>query len=197
MNNFITKKQKKILDYLKKRLSDANYSPTYREMSQDLSLSPSTIWEHIKALKEKDFIKDETGLLELTKRVYEKDKTMNISLVGVIAAGKPIEAIEEYETIAVSSKLLNNANLFALKVSGDSMVEDGIFDGDFVVVERNFYPRNGDIVVALLNNQYATLKKYYREKNRIRLQPANAKMKPIFAKNPSIRGIVKAIIRKF
>ena len=88
-------------------------------------------------------------------------------------------------------------NSYVLKVKGESMIEEGILDGDFVIVERNPSPANGDVVVALLNNAFATLKKFYREANRIRLQPANASMKPIYAKDPLIQGVVKGVIRKF
>ena len=91
----------------------------------------------------------------------------------------------------------DEANSYVLKVKGESMIEEGILDGDYVIVERNPSPGNGDIVVALLNNAYATLKKFYREANRIRLQPANSSMKPIYAKDPLIQGIVRGVIRKF
>jgi repressor LexA len=89
------------------------------------------------------------------------------------------------------------ANTYVLRVKGDSMIEDGIFDGDFVIVERNPSPKNGDVVVALLDNEFATLKRFYREKDRIRLQPANSTMKPIYCYDPLIQGIVRAVIRQF
>ena len=93
--------------------------------------------------------------------------------------------------------MIKDENSFVLKVKGESMIEDGILSGDYVIVERNFYPQNGDVVVALLDNTYATLKKYFREKDRVRLQPANKTMKPIFAKNPAIQGVVRGIMRSF
>jgi len=124
-------------------------------------------------------------------------KSIELPLVGLITAGQPIEAVEDHETMAVPADLVPDENAFVLKVSGESMIEEGILDGDFVVVERNHSPRNGDVVVALLNNAFATLKKFYRETNRIRLQPANATMKPIYCKDVAIRGVVRAIIRKF
>jgi len=91
----------------------------------------------------------------------------------------------------------DNVNSYVLKVKGESMIEEGILNGDYVIVERNPSPRNGDVVVALLNNAYATLKKFYREANRIRLQPANSLMKPIYVKDPLIQGVVRGVIRKF
>jgi len=121
-----------------------------------------------------------------------------LPLAGLITAGEPIEAIEEKETIAIPVDLApNSANSFVLRVKGQSMIEDGIFDGDYVVVERNPSPKNGDVVVALLDNAYATLKRFYRERDRIRLQPANSTMKPIYCYDPVIQGTVKAVIRKF
>jgi repressor LexA len=93
--------------------------------------------------------------------------------------------------------VVDQINSYVLKVKGQSMIEDGILNGDYVIIERNPSPRNGDVVVALLDNTYATLKRFYREANRIRLQPANSTMKPIYAKDPLIQGVVKAVIRKF
>lgn len=119
-------------------------------------------------------------------------------LTGLITAGVPIEAVEERETIAVPVDLApDSANSYVLRVKGSSMIEDGIFDGDYVVVERNPSPKNGDVVVALLDNAYATLKRFYRERDRIRLQPANSTMKPIYCYDPLIQGVVRAVIRSF
>lgn len=123
---------------------------------------------------------------------------IELPLAGLITAGEPIEAIEEKETIGVPADFVSDrANSYVLRVKGKSMVDDGILDGDYVIVERNPSPKNGEVVVALLNNAYATLKKFYREANRIRLQPANAKMKPIYTKDPLIQGVVRGVIRKF
>jgi SOS regulatory protein LexA len=116
----------------------------------------------------------------------------------LITAGQPIEAVEERETFAVPVDLVpNSANSYVLRVKGESMIDEGIHDGDFVIVEHNPSPKNGDVVVALLENSYATLKKFYREKDRIRLQPANKTMKPIYCYDPLIQGVVKAVIRAY
>ena len=122
-----------------------------------------------------------------------------LPLSGLITAGEPIEAMEENEAIAIPTDFVIDAsNSYVLKVKGRSMIEDGIFDGDYVVIERNPSPKNGDIVVALLDNAYATLKRFYREANHIRLQPANSTMQPIIIKGDiNIQGIVRAVIRKF
>ncbi|MFA6524918.1 MAG: transcriptional repressor LexA [Patescibacteria group bacterium] len=201
MTENITKKQKEILDYITEFISVNGYSPSYREMADYFGLSsPATIFEHIKGLEDKGFIKAEERKARSIKIFQEKKKeipALELPLVGLIAAGEPIEAIEERETISIPVGLVDSINSFVLKVKGESMIGEGIFDGDYVVCERNYYPKNGDVVVALLNNEYATLKKYFREKTRIRLQPANPNMKPIFSKNPVIQGIVKAIFRKY
>ena len=115
----------------------------------------------------------------------------------ITVATAPMEGMEDRERIAVQMEILPSLNCYVLQVKGDSMIDDGILDGDFVVVERNFYPNNGDVVVALLDNENATLKRYYREKNRIRLQPANKKLKPIYTRNPVIQGIVRGVLRRY
>ena len=122
-----------------------------------------------------------------------------LPLAGIITAGEPIEAVQDQDAFAVTSDfVLDPENSYVVKVKGRSMIEDGIFDGDYVVIERNHSPRNGDIVVALLDNAYATLKRFYREDNYIRLQPANSTMQPIIVRGDiNIQGIVRAVIRKF
>ncbi|MBI1834070.1 MAG: repressor LexA [Candidatus Andersenbacteria bacterium] len=140
------------------------------------------------------------GLLrsvELTDKSNMFRKGVDLPLVGAIAAGVPIQAIEGRDTMTVPLELLPNLNCYVLQVKGDSMIEAGILDGDYVIIERNFYPNNGEVVVALLDNENATLKKYYREEGRIRLQPANKKMRPIYTKNPVIQGIVRAVLRRY
>ena len=201
MTENITKKQKQILDYITEFISVNGYSPSYREIAEYFGLSsPATIYEHIKGLEDKGFIKAEekkARSIKISKRERRERPVLELPLVGTIAAGEPIEAIEEKETITVPVEMADDPTAFVLRVKGRSMIEDGILDGDYVICERRFYPQNGEVVVALLNNEYATLKKYYREKDRIRLQPANSTMKPIYSKNPVIQGIVKAVLRKY
>lgn len=162
--------------------------------------SPATAYNHVQNLERKGYIRVGKGRMrgiELTEKANMFTKGIELPLVGVIAAGHPIEAIENQESITVPLELLPNLNCYVLQVRGESMVDEGILDGDYVIVERNFYPQNGEVVVALLNNENATLKKYYREKNRIRLQPANKAMKPIYTRNPVIQGIVRAVLRRY
>lgn len=197
----LSKRQSEILNFVKNFVKDYDYSPSYREIGDALGISsPATIHQHIQTLKSKGFLNLDPSAprsLELTNKVMKLGKTIELPLVGLITAGEPIEAIEERETIGVPADLVRDENAYVLRVKGESMIDEGIWSGDYVVVERNHSPQNGDVVVALLNNAYVTLKKFYKEANRIRLQPANAAMKPIYCKDVAIRGIVRAVIRKF
>jgi repressor LexA len=199
----LTPKQKEVLDFIVNFINDRGYAPSYREIATGLDLaSPSTVHTHIQALRLRGFLRgnDSSGNRELepTDKAVRWGKSVILPLVGLITAGKPIEAIEERETMAVPVDLVpDSANSYVLRVKGESMIDDGIMDGDYVIIERNPSPRNGDVVVALLDNSHATLKRFYREKDRIRLQPANRTMKPIYCYDPLIQGIVRAVIRSF
>jgi len=197
----LTKKQKEILNFIVEYIKEHDYAPSFREIGEEFNLSsPATVHKHVEALRQKGMLKsgfNEARSLELTSKVWKLGKSVELPLLGLIQAGQPIEAVEDRQTISVPMDVVGTENSYVLQVQGDSMIEDGILSGDYVVIERNFYPKNGDVVVALLDNAYATLKRYYREKSRIRLQPANSSMKPIFAQNPAIQGVVKAVIRRF
>ncbi len=199
----LTKKQSEMLEYIRSHIQDQGYAPTYREIGDHFGLSsPATVHQHIQALVEKKMITiDEEGgarSIELVAQEALDPFSIMLPLAGLITAGLPIEAVEENETIAVPAQfVVDGMNSYVLRVKGQSMIEDGILDGDFVVVERNPSPKNGDVVVALLDNAYATLKRFYRETGRIRLQPANRTMSPIYVKDCIIQGVVRAVIRKF
>jgi len=198
----LTPKQKEVLDYIVSFIHDKGYPPSFREIASGLDLaSPSTVHVHIQALRERGFLRGSSeGMrnLEPTDKAVMWGKSVILPLKGLITAGQPIEAVEEHETFAVPVEIApDSANSYVLRVKGDSMIEDGIFDGDYVIVERNPSPKNGDVVVALLDNAYATLKRFYRERDRIRLQPANSTMKPIYCYDPLIQGVVRAVIRDF
>lgn len=199
----LTKKQAEILAYIREHIADRGYAPSYREMAEHFGLSsPATVHQHVQALAEKGMISlGEDGAarsIDLVEKQPLHPFSIMLPLAGLITAGIPIEAVEQNETIAVPAQfVVDGANSYVLRVKGQSMIEDGIFDGDYVVVERNPSPKNGDVVVALLDNAYATLKRFYRETNRIRLQPANSSMSPIFVKDCIIQGTVRAVIRKF
>lgn len=194
----LTKRQKEILDFIQQFIQSHDYAPSYREIADYFELgSIGTVADHIENLKDKGYLtKDyhEARSLQLTPRW--DDRTFEIPLMGTIAAGAPIEAIRTSETIDIPRDMMGK-NVFALKVRGDSMIEDGIFDGDYIIIEQTDSPRNGEIVVALIDNENATLKRFYREKDRIKLQPANAKYKPIYTNRVVVQGRVKGVIRKF
>ncbi len=200
----LTPKQKDVLDFIVSFINERGYPPSFREIAAGLDLaSPSTVHVHIQALRERGYLRAAAASsgsreLEPTDKAVRWGQSAILPLLGLITAGQPIEAIEERETFAVPVELApDSANSYVLRVKGQSMVEDGILDGDYVVVERNPSPKNGDVVVALLDNTHATLKRFYRERDRIRLQPANASMKPIYCYDPLIQGVVRAVIRSF
>ncbi len=202
MKRTLTKKQKEVLSFIEKFFEKNNHPPTFREIGEGLGISsPATIWQHITNLREKGYLKSKgkkKSPIELSQADSTWTKTMELPLMGLITAGKPIEAIEARETIAVPVNFIQDSvNTYVLQVKGDSMIEEGILEGDYIIVERNPSPVDGDVVVALLDNAYATLKKFYKEKNRIRLQPANSRMKPIYSRDPLIQGVVKGVIRRF
>ncbi len=199
----LTPKQKEVLDYIISFINEQGYPPSFREIASGLKLaSPSTVHVHIQALRERGFLRGSGGAssrdLEPTDKAVRWGRSVVLPLMGFIAAGQPIEVVEERETFAVPVDLApDSSNSYVLRVKGESMIEDGILDGDYVVVERNPSPKNGDVVVALMDNAYATLMRFYRERDRIRLQPANSAMKPIYCHDPLIQGVVRAVIRNF
>lgn len=195
----LTKRQKQILDFIAEYIKKNDISPTYEEIKKRFKLSAlSTVHQHVEALISKGYlIKNENSSrgIEVKKTV---DDFIQIPLKGTIAAGQPIEAIEERETIAVPKiNLSKTSDLFALRVSGDSMIGENISDGDIVIIKSQSTADNGQKVVALIDNCEVTLKKIYKEKNRIRLQPANLRMSPIYVKpkNLMIQGIVIDVIK--
>ena len=195
----ITKKQKKVLDYIKQYHLKHNYAPSLEEIKRHFRLaSVSTAHFHVKGLQEKGFLKKEDNQPRAIS-VFESEKMINIPLLGKIAAGQPIEAIREKETIAVpQSKLPNAGDFYALKVVGNSMVEENINDGDIVLVRQQDTAQNGQKVVALIDNYETTLKKFYKERGQIRLQPANKTIEPIIIKKDkelTIQGIVIDVIK--
>lgn len=198
MAQSLTPKQKEILEYIQRYIDRHDYAPSYREIAESFGLSSvATIAGYIDTLKEKGYLTNTENLarsIQLTPSFDERN--YEIPMLGAIAAGAPIEAIRTPETIDIPRDMLRK-DVFALKVRGDSMIDDGIFDGDYVIIERIANPKNGDIVVSLLDNENVTLKRFYKEKNRIRLQPANGKYSPIYTTKVSIQGRVLGVIRKF
>jgi len=194
----LTKRQKEILDYINNYIKENSYSPTLEEIAKHFKLSSvATVHEHLETLKSKGYLKKSPNQPRAVE-IGPGENLIEVPLVGTIAAGKPIEALEEKETITIARENLGRkGNLYTLKVKGDSMINEGIFDGDIVIVRKQNNAENGETVVAIIDNNEATLKKLYREKNQFRLQPANPDIKPIFTKELIIQGKVISIIRNF
>lgn len=197
MSNMLTPRQKEILNYIKNCIKKNDYSPSLEEIGKHFKLSVSTVHQHIEALKDKGFI-NKTDNHARSIEVFSSELMVQVPFFGTIAAGYPIEVMEEKETIAVpKSKLPANGNYYALKVQGNSMIDENINDGDVLLIKSQQTANNGDRVVALINNSEATLKRYYKEKNQIRLQPANRDFNPIIIKketNLKIQGILFEVI---
>lgn len=201
------KRQRQILEFISQYIQMNGSSPTLQEIADAMGLSSlATVHEHLQALERKGVIKRFDGAVRgielLDPSVNASINIVELPVVGYIAAGEPIEAIEnDFETVAVSSDLVSKSKrCYVLMVRGDSMIKEGIFDGDYVVIQKQDTANDGDIVVALIDNQFATLKTFYREKgNMIRLQPENDSMEPIMvsADELTIQGKVTGIIRKY
>ena len=199
------KQKKAILDFLRKYIRERGYAPTLTENAKAFKLSSlATVHEHLTFLEKSGFIKRDKnntrGIQVLepdSKEELEAASTL-LPLVGTIAAGSPIEAFEnKQDMIPVPPNLVGKKNAYILKVRGDSMIESLVGDGDLVVVEKTELAKDGDMVVALLDDGSATLKKFFRKKNFIRLQPANQNYRPIDVKNVTIQGKVIGVIRKY
>ncbi len=198
------RRQKQVLDFISQYIKKNGSSPTLQEIASALNLSSlATVHEHLQALIKKGLIKKYEGAVRgieiLDRKMSKFLEGIEVPLVGYIAAGKPIEAVEDpNETITISPQMVSGRRrTFVLQVKGESMKEAGIMDGDYVVVEQQDTASNGDVVVALLENGFATLKRFFKEKGRIRLQPANSAMEPIYATNVRIQGRVAGVIRKY
>jgi repressor LexA len=194
----ITRRQKEVIDFLSSFTQKNGYSPSYEEIAHGLGLtSLATVHKHVTNLQNK-------GLLQ---RAHNRSRSIDVlparssgrlPLMGRIAAGKPIEAIETAESISLAD-IIGNRKVFALEVRGDSMRDEHIVSGDFVLVEHTSTAREGEIIVALVDGSDATLKRFYREGSMIRLQPSNKEMAPIFAPaaNVRIQGKVLGVLRKY
>lgn len=191
-----TKKQKNILDFINSYINKHGISPTIEEVAKHFKRAVGTIHEHIEELVNKGFIKKNNSVRGI--EIVKNNEFISLPFKGFIAAGVPIEVIEEHENIDVPKNLLaKSGEHFVLQVKGDSMINDGIFNRDNIIVREQNIAKNGDMVVALLNNEEATLKRFFLEKNRVRLQPANPAFRPIFTKNVVIQGKVVSVIRNF
>lgn len=198
------RRQRQIVDYLSQYVQQHGFSPTLQEIAQALGVSSlATVHEHLEALVRKGVIKKYEGTVRgielLDRKVGKVGTGVELPLMGYIAAGSPIAPYTDPNaTLMVAPDMLSGKRrAYILQVKGQSMIEDGILDGDFVLVEEQDEVKNGDIVVALLENGLATLKRFFREATRIRLEPANSQMSPIYATRVRVQGKVIGVIRKF
>ncbi len=199
---YLTKRQKELFDYLDGYIGEHGYAPTLEEIGARFNLnSLATVHKHLTNLEQKGCIRrtwNHSRAIELV-RPEAAVRALELPLLGRVAAGQPIEALETADTIAVPEDLVRRQPTFVLKVAGNSMVQDGILDGDFIVVEQRATANNGETVVAVIDGE-ATVKRFYRERGgRIRLQPANDALQPLLvdAAACEIRGVVVAVLRKY
>jgi repressor LexA len=199
----LTKRQREILDYLNEFIQQHGYAPSLEEIGARFSLSSlATVHKHLTNLQEKGFIRRSWNRSRSVELLPSRSggRAIDLPMLGFVAAGMPIEAVTGSETISVPESLINGKrDTYVLRVKGESMIDEQIRDGDWVVVEDRKSADNGEMVIALVGGQDATLKKFYRENNRIRLQPANPSMQPIYVEpdNCQIQGVVVGVMRKY
>lgn len=209
---YLTKRQRQVFDFINGFIQDKQYSPSLREIGEGTGLSSlATVHKHVRHLEEKGLIRREahrgravevTPSMDAPRQVEMSLACYALPILGVVAAGSPIEAIEEdnAERMSVPVDFVRDAQkTFVLRVKGDSMIDDGIHDGDFVICERTNTALNGQVIVALVHGHEATVKRFYRERTMIRLQPANPYMAPIVvpAREVEIQGRVVGLLRKY
>ncbi len=208
----LTPRQLQLLKAIRMFQKNRCYSPTIGELSSRLGTSRSTVFEHLEELRKKGLLSDclhKARSLNLTSRAQEllerfasnkarhnSQPQSQIPLAGRVAAGQPIEAIENTDSLSFDSCFGTSDDIFALQVTGDSMINDGINDGDYVICRKTAVARDGQLVVAIVDNENATVKRFYKEKDRVRLQPANDNYEPIYSDNCRIEAVVIGLVRK-
>jgi len=198
----VTPRQMDILRFVRDFRARHGYSPTMQEIADYLGVSKVTVFEHVGALEKKGLLlrgaRHKARSLQISDEASfpEEDRPTQIPLAGRIAAGHPLEAVEDRESIDLEEMFARPGESFCLRVTGESMIDEQIRDGDYVICERRSEARNGETVVALLEGGEATLKKFYKERGRIRLQPANPDFSPIYVDNAEIQGVVIGVIRR-
>lgn len=198
----LTKRQREILDFLNEFIQRHGYAPSLEEIGRRFSLSSlATVHKHLTNLQEKGFIKRAWNRSRSVELVPTRTggRAVELPLLGYVAAGMPIEAVTGDESIAVPEDLVGRRDTYVLRVRGNSMIDEHIRDGDFVIVEDRKSAENGEMVIALLGGTDATLKKFYREPDLVRLQPANPTMQPILVDpdHVQIQGVVVGVMRKY
>ncbi|MFQ5478034.1 MAG: transcriptional repressor LexA [Candidatus Binatia bacterium] len=198
----LTKRQKEVLDFIEDRIVEMGYAPTLEEIGAHFGLrSMATVHKHVANIEAKGLITrkwNHSRAIELVEN-RRRPRSVELPLLGRVAAGRPIEAVEGNDAIEVPESMIRRRNTYVLEVRGDSMVDEGILDGDFVVVEENPEPRNGEMVIASVDDE-ATVKRFYRQADgSVRLQPANPAYSPMVLRHRDlqIRGVVVAVLRKY
>ena len=192
----LTDRQKDVYEFIRDKIRNRGYGPTVREIGDNFQISsPNGVMCHLKALEKKGLINREPNMSRAIQLTADPDEEKGLPLAGRIAAGVLHEAIEQNERVDFDARF-SHKSMFVLEVTGDSMIDDQIADGDYVVVRKQRVARDGQIVVAQTDEGEATLKRWYVEKNRIRLEPSNSNMKPIYVKNAKVLGVVVGVVRK-
>lgn len=202
----VTARQRQVYEFIRRYLETQNQPPTIAEIGKQFQMtSPASVHSILSALEREGLIKRIPNVsrgIELVKQPRQEDdrEEDEIPLLGVVAAGQPIEAILAHETVSAPKNMIGRGRMFALRVRGDSMIEENIQDNDIIIVSSQETAENGQMVVALIDGNYATVKKFYREDDFIRLEPANPQFKPIFIKTPGrlkLQGVVRGLIRNY
>jgi repressor LexA len=198
----LTKRQREILDYLDEFIQQHGYAPSLEEIGRRFGLSSlATVHKHLTNLQEKGFIRRAWNRSRSVELVPTRTggRAVELPLLGYVAAGAPIEAVAGSETIAVPEDLVGKRDTYVLRVRGDSMIDEQIRDGDYVIVEDRKTATNGEMVIALVGGVEVTLKKFYRDNGRVRLQPANPALQPLVlaADQVQIQGVVVGVMRKY
>jgi len=196
----VTKRQKEILEFIRDFLASKGYSPTLEEIAERFGISSlNAVYKHLKSLEQRGYIRRLSNQARSIHIVEPDSGPATLPLLGRVAAGQPIEAINLPEDIAVPPTFLTRGDNFVLRVQGDSMIEEQIRDGDYVVLEKRERAENGEIVIALIDGESATLKKFYREGDHIRLQPANPAMAALVLSEDrvAVQGVVVGLLRRY
>jgi len=202
----VTAKQKRIFDFIRRYIDSNQEAPTIAEIGRQFQMrSSASVHAVLTALEREGLIKRTPNISRGIEIVQQKEgnggeEDNEIPLLGIVAAGRPIEAILSHDTISIPKDMQSYGRTFALRVRGESMIEENIQDGDIIIVSSQKTAENGQMVIALIDGNYATVKRFYREPDFIRLEAANPQFKPIFIKTPErieIQGVVKGLIRKF
>lgn len=199
----LTKRQKQALDFIRDFVREYGFAPSYEEIGRGLGISSqSTVHEHVENLQKKGYLIKRWNAnrsIDLTEATLERSTAMEVPLAGRIAAGKPIEAVTSSDSIAIPPQMLGRQETYVLQVKGDSMVDDHVVDGDYVVVEKRAAAQDGEMVVALIKGEEATLKRFRFARGQVRLEPANPRYEPMIydPEDVEIQGIVIGILRKY